>query len=212
MVKRDNPLVMKQLIKHIAIMGGITLAIVLLALWILKFYTKHGEPMIEVPALEGKSSTEAISSLQSLGLNYEVVDTVYKDGAKKLSVINQNPNSGLEVKKGRRVYLVINSDQIPMVEIPDLAGKTSLVQAKSILSRQGLKLGKVIERPCDFVRSRADEPVIAQYAHGDSSNLSPGSLIERNSLVDLVICVPMAQRDSSALVMPSDDSELIELQ
>ena len=202
---------MKRLIKHLAIMAGIALAIVLLALWVLKFYTKHGEPLILVPSLEGKQSEEAISSLEELGLRYEIVDTVYKDGAKKLSVINQNPNAGQEVKKGRRVYLVINSDQIPMVEIPDLAGKTSLVQAKSILSRQGLKLGKVIERPCDFVRSRADEPVIAQYAHGDSSDLSPGSLIERNSRVDLVICVPMEMSDSSTFSKPEAETELIEL-
>lgn len=202
---------MKRLVRHLGLMAGIGLALILLALWVLKFYTKHGEPLILVPSVEGKHSQEAVAQLEELGLNYEIVDTVYKDGAKKLSVINQNPNAGLEVKKGRRVYLVINSDQIPMVEIPDLAGKTSLVQAKSILSRQGLKLGKVIERPCDFVRSRADEPVIAQFAHGDSSDLSPGSLIERNSLVDLVICVPMQMKDSSANSSLDKEEGLIEL-
>ncbi|MFY0642928.1 MAG: PASTA domain-containing protein [Bacteroidia bacterium] len=203
---------MKKLIKHIVLIGLLSLFFILAALWTLKFYTKHNEPLILLPNLEGEYSQDAIDRLEELGLNSEIVDTVFKDGAKKLAVINQNPNAGLNVKKGRRVYLVINSDKVPMVEIPDLAGKTSLVQAKNILSRRGLKLGKVIERPCDFVRSRADEPVIAQFAHGDSADLSPGRFIERNSIIDLVICVPMNVSDSLSITSGEPGDDIIELQ
>ena len=203
---------MKKLIKHIAIMGGVSLLLVIALLWILKFYTKHDESLILLPNLEGEYSQDAMDQLDELGLNSEIVDTVFKDGAKKLAVINQNPNAGLMVKKGRRVYLVINSDKVPMVEIPDLAGKTSLVQAKNILSRRGLKLGKVIERRCDFVRSRADEPVIAQFAHGDSTDLNPGRMIERNSIIDLVICIPMELSDSISSGADPVSDDIIELQ
>ena len=190
---------MKKIVKHLGLMAAVVVILVLLVLWVLKFYTKHSERLIVVPVVEGKLGEEALAKLKEAGLDAEVVDTVYKDGARKLEVINQNPASGLQVKKGRKVYLVVNSDEIPMVEIPDLVGKTSLSQARNMLSRQGLKLGRVIERPCDFVRSRADEPVIGQYVHGDSVNLRAGSLIERNSTIDLVICVPMNNSDSSTV-------------
>lgn len=194
--KGNQQINMKTIAKNIGIMLAISVAIVIVALWILKFYTKHNQKRVVVPMVEGIVSSDAIKKLEDAGLKAEVVDTVYKDGAKKLEVINQNPEGAQQVKKGRRVYLVINSDQIPMVVIPDLVGKTSLSQARNMLSRAGLRLGKVIEKPCDFVRSRSDEPVIGQFAHGDSINLRAGGMIERNSTIDLVICVPVEAQDS----------------
>jgi hypothetical protein len=126
-------------------------------------------------------------------------------------VINQNPLAGLEVKSGRRVYLVINSDKIPMVEVPDLAGKTSLNQATSILSRLGLKLGDIIERHSEMVKSRSNKPVLGQRIHGDSVELAPGGLIERNTLIDLIIGVPLAERDTAEIADPNPENGTIEL-
>lgn len=202
---------MKDITKHIGYIVGVSVLLVIIALYSIKIYTKHNAELIMVPLLEGKSSLEAIEELEALGLRAEIVDTVYKDGAKKLEVINQNPPCSLEVKPNRRVYLVINSDEVPMVEIPDLVGKTSLGQAKNILSRQGLRLGKVIERPCDYVRSRSDEPVIGQYMAGDSVNLKVGGLVERNSVIDLVICVPLQQQDSTTSTPDLEPEDVIEL-
>ncbi len=198
---------MKRILKHLGLMAAVVVALILLALLILKWYTNHNDTLVVIPHIEGKLSGEAIQKLEDAGLRAEVVDTVYKDGARKLEVINQNPASGLKVKHGRRVYLVINSDAIPMVEIPDLVGRTSLSQAKNMLSRQGLRLGRVIERPSDFVKSRADEPVIGQYVHGDSVNLKAGSLIERNSIIDLVIGVPRNSSDSTSMAPAGEGDE-----
>lgn len=202
---------MKDLAKHIGYMVGVGVLLIVIALYSIKIYTKHNADLVMVPELEGLSSQKAIEELEALGLRAEIVDTVYKDGAKKLEVINQNPPCSLEVKPNRRVYLVINSDQVPMVEIPDLVGKTSLGQAKNILSRQGLRLGRVIEKPCDYVRSRSDEPVIGQFVGGDSVNLRPGGLIERNSVIDLVICVPLEVSDSNSTEMEIEGEEIIDL-
>ncbi|MBR9860874.1 PASTA domain-containing protein [bacterium] len=203
---------MKKILIHLGLIILTIAVLIFITLRILRVYTKHDEELIEVPELLGEQSRDAISTLEELGLRYEVMDTVYKDGERKLSVINQDPAPGLQVKSGRRVYLVINSDKIPMVEVPDLAGKTSLNQAKSILSRLGLKMGKIIERPSDMVRSTANKPVLGQRIHGDSTELQPGGLIERNSKIDLIIGVPKNQSDTTDFTdEPIEGEEPIEL-
>ena len=127
-----------------------------------------------------------VINLPSEGL---ITDTVYKDGAAKNVVVNQNPVAGLKVKPGRKVYLIINTNKVPMVAVPDLAGKTSLNQAKNMLLRRHLKVGKVIEEINTSVKTKSDEPVLAQYISGTTNIISPNTLIERNSSIDLVIGV-----------------------
>lgn len=171
-------------------MGLVCLVLATLTLYGIRFYTNHDSELIEVTDLEGLNVDKAIEQLDGIGLVGVVTDTVYKDGVPKLSVINQNPVSGLQVKPGRKVYLVINTNDIPMVEVPSLAGQTSLQQAKNILLRRHLKVGRVIEKVHPSVRSRSDEPVLAQYKHGTKEEIKGGSLIERNSQIDLVIGIP----------------------
>ena len=155
--------------------------------WFLDTYTKHDDALVQIPNLEGIRASKALSVLDVLELQGMVSDTVYKDGAKKLAVINQNPVAGLDVKKGRKVYLVINTGDVPMVIVPDLAEKTSLQQATNILLRSHLKVGQVIKVVNSSVKTKNDEPVLAQYISGTTEELVPGTEIERNSEVDLVV-------------------------
>jgi beta-lactam-binding protein with PASTA domain len=178
---------MKKLLIHLVLVGVASVLLALAVLWWLDAYTKHNSELVEIENLEGVLSQKALNKLKDAGLEGVIHDTVFKDGAKKLSVINQNPPAGLKVKKGRKIYLVINTGKVPMVEVPDLAFKTSLSQAHNILSRSHLRVGNVIKRVHPSVRSRTDEPVLAQYEHGTTKDIVPGSLIERNSKVDLVI-------------------------
>jgi len=198
---------MKKFLMHIGLIIASIALLVLIVLQVLNAYTKHNEDLIEVPDLQGEKSVDAIKHLESLGLEHAIMDTVYKDGERKLAVINQNPIAGLKVKSGRTIYLVINSDKIPMVEIPDLAGKTSLNQAMSILSRLGLKMGDIIERPSEMVKSKSNKPVLGQRLHGDSTELDPGGLIERNSMLDLIIGVPLFVSDTSEVDFFDDELE-----
>jgi len=168
-------------------MAAIVAVIAVGTLWYLDIYTNHGSELIELQDLEGKTGREAIRILKDAGLEGVVTDTVYKDGAAKRAVINQNPAAGLSVKPGRKVYLVINSSKVPMVAVPDLAGKTSLSQAKNMLLRRHLKVGKIIKQVNASVRTKSDEPVLAQYEAGTTKNMAPNTLVERNSSIDLVI-------------------------
>jgi beta-lactam-binding protein with PASTA domain len=202
---------MKKIGIHLGIIGAISIAILLGTLWYLDSYTNHDGELIIVQDLEGLTSTAAKDKLEEMGLQCEVTDTVYKDGAKKLSVINQNPKAGLAVKQGRKVYLVINTNKVPMVMVPDLAGKTSLPQAKNILLRRYLKVGKVIKKVTASVRTKNDEPVLAQYEAGTGNEIKSGTLIERNSEIDLVIGVSedyYSSDSTSSSSVPAGDTDL----
>lgn len=178
---------MKKILIHFGLICSISIMIGLGVLWYLKIYTNHDSDLIEVTDLSGKDSNDALKYLENIGLEGEVTDTVYKDGVEKLAVINQNPAPGMMVKPGRKVYLVININSIPMVSVPDLANKSSLSQARNILIRKHLKLGKLTEQISSFVKSKNDQPILAQYYPGTDKPIKPGTMVERNSLIDLVV-------------------------
>lgn len=178
---------MKKILIHFGLICSISILIGLGVLWYLKIYTNHDSDLIEVTDLSGKDSNDALKYLENIGLEGEVTDTVYKDGVEKLAVINQNPAPGMMVKPGRKVYLVININSIPMVSVPDLANKSSLSQARNILIRKHLKLGKLTEQISSFVKSKNDQPILAQYYPGTNKPIKPGTMVERNSLIDLVV-------------------------
>ena len=178
---------MKKILINLGLIAAIVAALFFGTLWFLGIYTNHNGKLIAVENLEGISSKKALDILNEAGLEGVVIDTVYKDGAKQLTVINQNPPAGLEVKKGRKVYLVINTNKVPMVKVPDLANKTSLPQATNILLRRHLKVGKIIKVVNSSVQTRSDEPVLSQYEAGTTKDIKPGALIPRNSEIDLVV-------------------------
>jgi beta-lactam-binding protein with PASTA domain len=178
---------MKKILIHFGLICSVSILIGLGVLWYLKIYTNHDSDLIEVTDLSGKDSNDALKYLENIGLEGEVTDTVYKDGVEKLAVINQNPAPGMMVKPGRKVYLVININSIPMVSVPDLANKSSLSQARNILIRKHLKLGKLTEQISSFVKSKNDQPILAQYYPGTDKPIKPGTMVERNSLIDLVV-------------------------
>ena len=178
---------MKKILIHFGLICSVSILIGLGVLWYLKIYTNHDSDLIELTDLSGKDSNDALKYLENIGLEGEVTDTVYKDGVEKLAVINQNPAPGMMVKPGRKIYLVININSIPMVSVPDLANKSSLSQARNILIRKHLKLGKLTEQISSFVKSKNDQPILAQYYPGTDKPIKPGTMVERNSLIDLVV-------------------------
>ena len=200
---------MKKIAINLGIMALIVLTVIFGIFWFLDTYTKHDDSLVKIPNLEGVRAYKALSALDDLGLQGMVSDTVYKDGAKKLAVINQNPIAGLDVKKGRKVYLVINTGDVPMVRVPDLAEKTSLQQATNILLRSHLKVGQIIKVVNSSVKTKHDEPVLAQYIAGTTEELVPGTEIERNSEVDLVvgIAVDYYLSDSTAVDIGIDGGD-----
>lgn len=177
----------KNILIHLGSMILVGTLILTGTFWYLDFYTNHNSELIEVGSIEGMDVQEALDFLEQAGLEGIVSDTVYEDGAKKLAIIKQNPEPGMKVKPGRKVYLVMNIDKLPQVKMPDLANKTSLIQAENILKRSRLKVGKILKVESPFVRSASDQPVLAQYYAGTKNPILPGIRIDIHSNIDLEV-------------------------
>jgi len=167
---------------------GITTGILLLAtFFFLNFYTHHDDPLVQVPEIEGMRIDKALRTLEEGGFDYEITDTVYREGLPLRAIVDQNPVAGFDVKRGRKVYLVLNSEEIPEVEMPDLAGKTSYKQAVRMLMNRGLRVGRKIKQPDSHIKDPDSEPVLMQRLSGDSTMIAPGTKIKRHTVIDLVV-------------------------
>ncbi len=115
----------------------ISLVVFLTMQW-LGMYTMHGESMT-VPDIKGRSIESIETLLANTDMTYEVTDSIYTDEYPRGVVVSQNPKSGKQVKKGRTIYLTINSVLPEMVEAPDLIGKSKRI-AVPILEISGFEV------------------------------------------------------------------------
>ncbi len=176
-------------IKTLVLIALTTALLVGGVLLFIHYYTKHDQPLVQVPAIEGLRMDKAIRILEDGGFTYEITDTVFRDGIPLLSIVDQVPDADFEVKKGRKVYLVLNADKVPDVEVPDLAGKTSFTQAERILKNRGLTVGRKIEIELEEIKDPDSEVVLEQKYSGQDKVIPAGTKIKRNSKVDLVVGV-----------------------
>jgi len=186
---------MKKILKHLFFIALSLGAVLLLILLSLKFYTRHGQ-MQNVPDVVEMRSDKAMRLLESEGLIPVIVDSVFAENFPRLGIVDQNPDSGAEVKKGRKIYLVVNSLDVPMVEMPDIAGKSSLRQAKNQLAVVGLRVGEIIERPDPTVQTEFDQPVLEQLF--EDERILPGSPVKKFSEIDLVVGKMIENKDSTS--------------
>ena len=96
-------------------------------------------------------------------------------------VYRQTPKAGAKVKKGRSIFLTINSVVPRKVVMPNLYGY-SVTQARSELKNRGLNLGKL-----NYVKDIATNTVLGQYCGG--RELSAGDLVVNGSDIDLKVGV-----------------------
>jgi beta-lactam-binding protein with PASTA domain len=107
-----------------------------LMLW-LDRYTNHGEA-IEVPDIKGLSVEAAAPLLQAKELNYLIIDSLFVKNAIAGTIIETVPPIGTTVKKGRTIYLTINSFFAQLLAVPDVID-LSQRQALSILRSAGFE-------------------------------------------------------------------------
>ena len=114
-------------------------------------------PMIDMPALEGKSLNFALEILKRSHL--KLGDTIYRPDFMRGSVLEQlfrgnKITSGSKIPWGSRVDLVIGSglNQDPIL-VPQMEGMT-FEEAKILLQENGILLGAVVADP-DVVDSAA---------------------------------------------------------
>ena len=105
-------------------------------------YTHHGETVV-VPDVKGMTTEEAAKMFRNRGLVAVISDTKYvKDKAAGI-ILELKPGAGEQVKEGRTVYLTVNTLDVPLRVIPDVADNSSLRQAQAKLLSAGFKLNEV---------------------------------------------------------------------
>ena len=121
------------------------MAVVLLPLFgVLKWrdvYTRHGEAVV-VPDVKGMTVGEAEMLLRNHGLVCVVSDSNYVKNKPAGSILELNPSAGQKVKEGRTIYLTINTLDVPLRLVPDVADNSSVRQAQAKILAAGFKLSE----------------------------------------------------------------------
>ncbi len=159
----------------IALAAGFLLIVALT--FFLDSYTRHGK-VTQVPDVSRKNAKQAIKTLKDKGFKV-IVDSTYRDSLPPLFVIKQVPGGGEYVKQGRTIYLVVNKESIPLIEMPNLVG-ASINGALHLLERANLKLGDTLYKP-DFAAGR----ILKQMAN--NADIKPGTMIPYGTKITMII-------------------------
>ena len=118
--------------------------VILLLFGVLKWldvYTRHGEAVV-VPDVKGMTVGEAEMLLRNHGLVCVVSDSNYVKNKPAGSILELNPSAGQKVKEGRTIYLTINTLDVPLRLVPDVADNSSVRQAQARILAAGFKLSE----------------------------------------------------------------------
>ncbi|TRZ41462.1 PASTA domain-containing protein [Robertkochia solimangrovi] len=168
----------KTFLKQLALAAGVVVVLTLLMLQYLKYTTNHGETVL-VPDLSKKSIREVDNILGDAELRSVVLDSAnFNPDYPRFSVIEQNPKPNKKVKKGRKIYLIINPSGYRKVSVPNLIQKTKR-NATSMLKAVGLEVGKVT-----YIDEIGKDMVY--YVRYDGEDILPGHQLPKTSQVELV--------------------------
>ncbi len=145
---------------------------------LLGVYTRHGESL-PVPDLRGLAYDKVEDVLANTSFEYAISDSMYNPDKPPLTVLDQTPEPNQQVKKGRIIFLTVNSRKAPTVKMPELRDN-SLKQATLILESYGLIFGQMTYKP-----DLAKDAVLDQLYHNRS--IEAGSEIPKGSVIDLVL-------------------------
>lgn len=109
---------------------------------IMPAYTRHGVQVL-VPDTRGLQVEAADSLLTASNLQIRHVVSPYVPSMPRDAIVDQDPQPHTYVKPGRRVYLRVNSGQVPMVVVPTLYD-LSIRQARTTLLGSKLTVGAVL--------------------------------------------------------------------
>ena len=166
----------KLFLKQLIIATVIFIILFVSAVVALRIYTQHGRT-VQVPDFYGYSEAQVARLVDKEGFHYVIVDSLNTTDVDPGAVFNQVPSAGTQVKKGRKIFLVVNSKSSEMVVIPHLRN-VSLRQARALITQADLKVGEIVFIPSEF------KGLVLRQLMGDSIVL-PGAKVPKWSEVDL---------------------------
>jgi beta-lactam-binding protein with PASTA domain len=169
----------RDLLTHI----GITVALILVFFLgfffvYLPFTTNHGES-VTVPDVQKMDVRKIGDFLGERDLNYEVSDCTFVTSLPPLAVISQYPKPGSKVKEGRKIYVTVVMQTVPVIKMPKVTDM-SHKSAEMLLKSNGLLLGAL-----RYVPDLAHGSVLKQFYNGQE--IAPGSDVPKGSRIDLEV-------------------------
>ena len=136
-------------------------------------FTRH-DVTVEVPSVVEMTFEEAQQALARQDLQAERVVERFNPDLPRDVIVDQDPQPGDAVKPGRRVYLTVNTGEVPRVVVPAIE-QLSLREAENRLQALGLTL-------------KASRPDTIPSPHSNTVTRvepAPGTSVERGSSVTL---------------------------
>ncbi len=152
----------------------------LLAAWSLGLITRHGQ-VVKTPDFANLSVPQAKELASRSHVSVKVVDSVFVRRLAGGVVYRQQPKAGATVKKGRSIFLTINSVVPRKVVMPNLFGY-SVTEARAELRNRGLNLGRL-----NYIKDIATNNVLGQSCEG--LEVAAGDLVVSGSVIDLIVGV-----------------------
>jgi beta-lactam-binding protein with PASTA domain len=163
---------------NILLAAIVTILLIWLTLYLLSKYTNHGEsfPTPDFYGLE-QDGVELLST--RMEVRYLVNDSIYDIAYKPGTVIDQSPQSGHYIKRGRKIYLTIAAHNPEYISLPKLTD-VSLRQARLQIEASGLVVGDVVFRPSEF-----NNLVLEQKIGGVV--VSAGETVPKGTVIELIV-------------------------
>lgn len=112
------------------------------------YYTRHDETT-PAPDLTGMDATTAVRLLESSGFKWTIIDSSrYEPSRPPRAVLSQDPEAGVQIKQGRKVYIKINRSSWEDAAVPAVDFENDKVDNVSKrLAAAGFRVGEVIYQP-----------------------------------------------------------------
>lgn len=157
-----------------ALVGGLLILAMVLNFIIMPLVVKEGAET-RVPDVVNLSLMAAEAKLGEAGLEGIERDEEFDSDRPKGTVINQRPEGGATVKKGRRVFLTISKGSASAT-VPQLEG-FSLREARFLLEKEGLQPGGILWMTHE---SRPDGVIMGSIP-------PEGTVMKLNASVELIV-------------------------
>ena len=177
------------ILKNLLLGAAFVLVLGVLATLSLNVITHHGKT-VTTPDFSNLTVPQARELASKNQVHVKVVDSVFVRRLSGGVVYRQQPKAGTTVKKGRSIFLTINSVVPRKVVMPNLFGY-SVTEARSELRNRGLNLGRL-----NYVKDMATNNVLEQRCEGKEAKA--GDLVVSGSVIDLTVGV--GEQDNHTVV------------
>ncbi len=148
----------------------------------------HSKKEVIVPNIENKPVAEALSIVSDLGLGLKKIGETYNPNFPAGSVVLQQPPAGMTVRKGKIIGVIISLGG-EKVFVPNVIGEDRR-KAEVLLRQYGVLVGTITE--CYSLKYQRNKVVSQSYLEG--------SIVDKNTLVDLKISLGLPPQD--IILMP----------